>query len=57
MLFVCVLAIRVTYMEVISEVIPFIPELLPSEARVLQGCLPRTLHNWFLADEEQNTDK
>lgn len=35
MLFLCVLGVRVTYMLVISWVIPFIPELLPSEARVL----------------------
>lgn len=32
MLFVRVLGVRVTYMLVISRVIPFIPELLPSEA-------------------------
>lgn len=33
MLFVCVLGVRVTYMLVISGVIPFIPELLHSECK------------------------
>lgn len=35
MLFVCVPGVCVTYMGVISWAFPFIPELLPSEARVL----------------------
>lgn len=39
MFFVCVRGTHVTYMGVISWVIPFIPELLPPEARVLFCCV------------------